>query len=114
MKRITKLYFAVFCTCLLSLCNTDVFAQNEALRVRNPEPAAIEQQSISPNDLIKLATKAPDRDRYSSEEEYSEAKKQWVAENPNAYERIVGPTPATKPQPSAGGGISAEEQPQMD
>lgn len=90
MKQTTSLYFTVFCTCLLSLCNTDVFAQNEALRVRNPEPAAIEQQPISPNDLIKLATKAPNPERYSSEEEYSVAKKQWIAENPDAYERIVG------------------------
>jgi len=51
-----------------------------------------EQEPISNNELIKLSTNTPNPDKFSAEEDYLEAKEEWVRKHPDAYERLlVGP-----------------------
>lgn len=83
------------CIAPLFTCIVDANAQNEALIV--PE-RPIEQVPISPNELIKLATKAPMPEQFANEEEYNAAKQAWKEENPAAYARIVGKEGNSSPE----------------
>jgi|GEM_PF-2434844 len=87
---------------MLSLCAMNINAQEA--------PNAPKEDRISNTDLIKLATKAPFRENFTSEEEYRAAKAAWIGEYPDAHKRIVGPT--SKPQPSAEE-LKANEEKQM-
>lgn len=60
---------------------------------------APKEDQISNNDLIKLATKAPFRENFSSEQDYSAAKEAWIKEYPDANKRIVGSTSKSQPSP---------------
>jgi len=57
-------------------------------------PDAPKEERISNTDLIKLATKAPFRQKFATEEEYSKVKDTWIKEYPDANDRIQGRGPA--------------------
>jgi hypothetical protein len=59
-------------------------------------------------EAIRKSTGAPERSEYSSDAEYSAAKTEWIAKNPDAYQRIV--STGTAPSKSKTGPADRKEE----
>lgn len=70
----------------LAFGSLNIYAQQAS-----EKPSAAQEERVSNADLIKLATKAPLPENFSTEEEYAAAKEAWIKEYPDAHKRIVGP-----------------------